>query len=111
MTSLLTGMSTYSRPCLAAIQGAVYYTNGENPVKTMNQSPAYDAGIDGPAGTLGAPTATAGNTTAGTHLLRYRFRNSKTGFVSNPSDNLSYTVSGGNGSLRFDVGTDYTAST
>lgn len=112
MTSLLTGMDTTNRPCLAAIQNQVYYTNNENPVKVMNQSAANDAGIDGPAAALGSPgAATAGNTTNGTHLLRYRYRNSKTGFISNPSDNLSYTVSGGNGSLRFDVTADYVAST
>lgn len=112
MTSLLTGMSTYNRPCLAAIQGQVYYTNNENPVKVMNQSAANDAGIDGPTGALSGPAAAAaGNTTNGTHLIRYRYRNSKTGFISNPSDNLSYTVSGGNGSLRFDVTTNYVAST
>ncbi len=111
MTSLLTGLSTYSRPTLAAIQGQVYLQNNENQCKVMNQAVATNAGIVGPTGVLGAPTATAGNTTNGTHLLRYRYRNSKTGYISNPSDNLSYTVTGGNGSLRFDVTTDYTAST
>ena len=111
MTTLLTGMSTYNRPCLAAIQNQVYYTNNENPVKAMNQSSAADAGIDGPTGALGSPTASGGSTTNGTHLIRYRYRNSKTGYISNPSDNLSYTVSGGNGSLRFDVTSDYTLST
>ena len=112
MTSLLTGMSTYNRPCLAAIQQRVYYTNNENPVKVLTQDTAYDAGIDGPVAALGSPgAATAGNTTNGTHLMRYRYRNSKTGFISNPSDNLSYTVSGGNGALRFDVTADYVAST
>lgn len=110
MTALLSGMSTYSRPCLAAIQNRVYYQNGEDACRVMDQASANTAGIVGPAGALGAPTATAGNTQAGTHLIRYRYRNSKTGYISNPSDNLSYTVSGGNGSLRFDVTTDYLAS-
>jgi hypothetical protein len=111
MTTLFTGLSTYNRPTLAAIQNQVYLTNNENPVKVMNQSSGNDAGIDGPTGALGTPTATAGSTTNGTHLIRYRYRNSKTQYISNPSDNLSYTVSGGNGSLRFDVTSDYTAST
>lgn len=111
MTTLFTGLSTYNRPTLAAIQNQVYIANGENPTKVCNQSVGNNAGIDGPTGALGAPSATAGSTTAGTHLIRYRYRNSKTGFPSNPSDNLSYTVSGGNGSLRFDVTTDFVAST
>ncbi len=111
MTSLLTGMSTYNRPCLAAIQGKIYYTNNENAVKVMDQASANDAGIVGPSTVLGAPTATGGLTTNGTHLIRYRYRNSKTGYISNPNDNLSYTVTGGNGSLRFDVTADYVAST
>ena len=112
MTSLLTGLSTYNRPSLAAIQGLVYLQNNENSCKVMDQASANDAGIVGPTGALGSPgAATAGNTTNGTHLMRYRFRNSRTGYISNPSDNLSYTVAGGNGALRFDVTADYTAST
>ncbi len=111
MTSLITGLSTYNRPTLAAIQNLVYLQNNENACKVMNQSAANDAGIVGPSGALGSPTASGGVTTAGTHLMRYRYRNSKTGYISNPSDNLSYTVSGGNGTLRFDVTADYTLST
>jgi hypothetical protein len=111
MTSIFTGLDTTNFPSMTAINGQVYYTNDFNPVKVLNMNGGNNAGIDGPSGALGAPTATAGNCTNGTHLIRYRYRNSRTQYPSNPSDNLSYTVSGGNGSLLFNVGSDYTAST
>lgn len=111
MTTVLTGLDTTNRVCMTSINGQVYLTNDFNAVKVLNQNSGTDAGIDGPSGALGSPTPAAGNTTNGTHLIRYRYRNSRTGYISNPSDALSYTVSGGNGSLTFDVTTDYTAST
>lgn len=111
MTSIFSGLSSVNFPSMVSINGQVYYTNSYNPVKVINQNGGNDAGIDGPSGALGSPTATAGNTSNGTHLIRYRYRNSRTGYISNPSDALSYTVSGGNGSLLFNVTSDYTAST
>lgn len=111
MTTVITGYDTTNRVSMTAINGQVYITNDFNPVKVVNQNNGNNAGIEGPTGAIGSPTAAAGNTTNGTHLIRYRYRNSRTGYISNPSDALSYTVSGGSGSLRFDVTTDYTAST
>ncbi len=111
MTSIFTGLDTTNFPSMCAINGAVYYANDFNPIKVLNMNGGQNAGIEGPAGTLGSPTPTAGNVTNGTHLIRYRYRNSRTGYISNPSDNLSYTVSGGNGSLLFNVTSDYVAST
>jgi hypothetical protein len=111
MTTLLTGLNTTNRACLASINGRVYLANDFDPLKVMTPDAGYNASIAGPAGSLGAPTATAGNVTNGTHLVRYRYRDSRTGYVSNPSGAVSVTVSGGNGTLTFDVTTDYTAST
>lgn len=111
MTTLLTGLNTVNRACLAAINGRIYLCNDHDPMKVMTPDAAYNASISAPSGTLGAPTATAGNTTNGTHLVRYRYRDSRTNFVSNPSGAVSVTVSGGNGTLTFDVTSDYTAST
>lgn len=111
MTTIFTGLDDTNRVSMTAIAGQVYLTNDFNPVKVLNQNGGNDAGIDGPSGAIGSPTAGAGNCTNGTHLIRYRYRNSRTGFISNPSDALSYTVSGGNGSLVFDAVTHYTAST
>lgn len=111
MTTLATGLNANSKMTFTAVNGRVYASNNFDPVKVMTADAAYNAGITGPSGALGAATATAGNCTNGNHLIRYRYRDSRTGYVSNPSDALSVTVSGGNGTLTFDVTADYTLST
>lgn len=111
MTTIFTGLDDTNRVSMTAINGQVYLTNDFNPVKVLNQNGGDNAGIDGPSGAIGSPTPAAGNTTNGTHLIRYRYRNSRTNYPSNPSDALSYTVTGGNGSLTFNVSSDYAAST
>jgi hypothetical protein len=111
MTDVLTGLNTVNQACTCAVNGRIYIANDFDPIKVVTPDNGYSAGITGPTGALGAATASAGNTSNGTHLIRYRYRDSKTGYISNPSDNLSVTVSGGNGSLLFNVTSDYTAST
>lgn len=111
MTTLLTGLNTTVRGCFCAINGRLYFTNGFDRVQVMTPDVDYNAGITGPTGVIGAPSATAaGNTTNGTHLIRYRYRDSRTGYVSNPSNAASVTVSGGNGQLTYNIGGPITAS-
>jgi len=111
MTDVLTGLNTTNRATLCPINGRIYLANDFDPIKVIDPDNGYNAGITGPSGALGAPTAAAGNTSNGTHLARYRYRNSQTGYISNPSDNVSVTVTGGNGSLTFNSSSDYTLST
>jgi hypothetical protein len=111
MATTITGLNTTNRPTTTAINGRIYLANDFDPIKVTTQDVGYSAGITGPAAALGAPTATAGNCTNGTHLARYRYRDSRTGYVSNPSNSVSVTVTGGNGTLTFDVTADYVAST
>lgn len=106
MTILATGLNTNGRACYASCQGQVYMTNGFDPVKVwdgVNQL-FQDAGIAGPVAAIGAPTAAAGGFTAGDHLIRYRYKKTGTGYVSNPSPALTYTVAGSNGLLTFSIG-------
>jgi len=64
-----------------------------------------DAGITGPTLILGGPTgAAAGGMSNGDHLIRYRYKDTSTGYVSNPSPALTYTVAGSNGILTFSIG-------
>ena len=107
---MITGLSTTNRACLAAINGRVMLQNDFDAPRVMTQDAGYTASIVAPVAVIGAPTATAGNVNNGSHLVRYRYRDSRTGYVSNPSPALGVTVTGGNGSLRFDVTTDYLAS-
>ncbi len=111
MTTVATGLNTTNRATLCAINGRVYLANDFDTIRVFTQDTGYSAGITGPVAIIGAPTAAAGNVTNGTHLVRYRYRDSRTGYPSNPSPALAVTVSGGNGSLRFDVTSDYVAST
>jgi hypothetical protein len=84
----------------------VYLTNGYDPVKVWDGVTAslQNAGIVGPVAAIGAPTAAAGGLSNGDHLIRYRYKKTGTGFVSNPSPALTYTVAGSNGVLTFDIG-------
>ena len=106
MTSLATGLNTANRLCLASLQGKMYATNNFNPVKTWNGLTAalQDAGITGPSLVIGTPTTGAGGLSNGDHLIRYRYKDTTTGYVSNPSPALTYTVSAGNGILTFGIG-------
>lgn len=106
MTTIASGLDTQNRLCFCSCQSAVYASNNFNPVKVWDglSSTMQDAGMDGPTTVLGSPTSTAaGGFDNGAHLLRYRYKNSRTKYVSNPSDALTYTVTGGNGLLTFNI--------
>lgn len=112
MATLITGLSTAYRGVFAAIAKAIYFVNNFDPVKLWDGVAAamVSAGITGPAAAPTAPSAAAGNTTNGTHRLRYRYKNSKTAYISNPSPELAVTVSGGSGALTFTAGSNYLVS-
>ncbi len=107
MTTVITGLNTTNRPTFCSVNGRVYVTNGFDVVKVLNADNGYSAGITGPASALTVNTASgAGATTSGTHLFRYRYIDSRTGYPSNPSDAVSIpVVSGTNGTLTFSIGT------
>jgi hypothetical protein len=106
MTTLATGLNAVNQPCVAACQGSIYYTNNYDQVKKWNgiATSLLDAGISSPPLVIGAPTTAAGGFSNGDHLIRYRYKDSSTGYVSNPSPALTVTVSGGNGLLTFGIG-------
>ena len=103
MTVIASGLSTYTTGTLMSCQGQIYYANNYDPVKVWDGVSATmaNAGMTGPAAVLGAPTTAAGGFDNGAHQIRYRYKNSKTGYVSNPSIALNYTVAGGLGLLTF----------
>lgn len=106
MTTIASGLDTQNRMCFAACQSQIYLSNGFNDVGVWDGLSAtlQDAGMEGPASVIGSPTsAAAGGFDNGQHLIRYRYKNSRTKYVSNPSDALTYTVSGGNGLLTFNI--------
>lgn len=93
MTVLIVGLNASLRGWFAAANGRLYFTNGFDAVRVMTPDVGYLAGIVGPTGAIGAPSSTpAGVVTPGNHLFRYRYKDSRTGYVSNPSDALEVNV-------------------
>lgn len=102
-----------ARPYVAPLGPRVYWTNDFERMAVWNavDSALRDAGIPAPAAAIGSPSTAGGNCTAGIHLIRYRFIDSKSpagGYRSNPSPPLTYTVAAGNEQLTFDIGTSGT---
>lgn len=106
MTTIKSGLNTTNQSMFASANGLIYSTNNFDPVQVWDgvDTAMRDAGITGPAAVIGAPGAAAGGFDNGDHSIRYRYKNSRTGFVSNPSPALTYTVAGGNGLLTFTIG-------
>ena len=103
------GLDTDYAGCMTKSQGRAYFVNDFDKMQVVERGDAActDAGITGPVNTHPAAVSTAsGNGTTGDHRVRYRGRNSKSGYVSNPSGELTLTVvSSTNGSNTFDIGT------
>ena len=106
MTTLASGLNTANRACLAACQGRIYYANNFDVIKAWNGISAalMDAGITAPSLVIGAPTAAAGGLSNGDHLIRYRYKDTSSGYVSDPSPALTYTVAAATGLLTFGIG-------
>jgi len=101
-------VSSAHRPTMAEYRHIGYLTDGWTSVKRWNgRDPLEDAGITGPSqqvGTWAPVPATAGGVTdVGVHLFRYRYLDSRSGYVSNPSEEIELTVAAGAESLTFSL--------
>lgn len=105
MTIVTTNLNTVNRGNFTAIGGRIYFSNGFDPIQVVTPTQGLKAGIAAPAAFAPAPSSAAGSATPGNHLLRYRFRDAITGYVSNPSANYvaAVTTTTG-GALTFVVG-------
>jgi hypothetical protein len=110
-TTIYSGYNVGVTPTMASINGRTYITNGWDRVLVWNgvDSTFREAGIVAPAAAPGSPTDTAGNVTAGVHLIRYRYLDNTSpasSYRSNASPALEYTVATASaGSLVFDIAT------
>ena len=106
MTTLFTALNTINRMNFANYNGVIYLADDFDPILVATAATGYNAGIAGPTNTpVGdAAGALGGLTTPGTHLMRYRYQNSQTGYVSNPSVAASITSTSINATLEFSVG-------
>lgn len=105
MTQISSGLSTDVKVVFGAMQSRVYAADDFDSMKVWNppSSSIDSAGISAPAAAIGTPTTAAGNCTNGNHLVRYRYKNSKTGYYSDPSAAITVAVAGGNGQLTFTI--------
>lgn len=104
-TTVITGKSS-ARGSFAKSNGRLYFANDFDPMSRLEtgSGTAGTAGIVAPDTVIGSPTSTTGNTTSGAHLLRYRYFDSKSLYMSDPSPQLSFTVTGTQ-VMTFSVGT------
>ena len=108
MTTLYSSMSTAHRACAAEYRRMAYIQNGWNAMRRWNgrTAAAETAGIDGPSQAFGtwtpcpsytAPAADSVTADAeGARIFRYRYMDSRTGYVSDPSlENNAYNPTTG----------------
>lgn len=94
--TLKSGLSATPRGNWTNSGGQLYFTNGTDAIQVISQgnTVALAAGITGPVAAPTAGAESSGSITAGVHLIRFRWKNSITGYYSNPSDVLTYTAPG-----------------
>ncbi len=111
IVSLYTGSQGAKRARLCVHNKRLYYVDGWRPMQRWDGIAAATvaAGITGPSTASGAwaptPTTAAGSCTAGTHKFRYRYLDSTTGYVSEPSNEYVATVVAGSQQLTFAINT------
>lgn len=94
--SLKSSLDATNRGCFAYNNGAVYFTNDFDPVQVVRRGDVAcnAAGITGPAAAPTAAATAAGAVTIGSHLVRYRYKDSQTGYVSNASPAVAVVAAG-----------------
>lgn len=103
--SLGSGYSVAQRATHARSNGRVYLTNNFDDVKCVPSGKASmrDAGMATPSVLSGADQTNAGNVTAGDHLVRYRWYDTRTGYYSSPSTAAAVTAPGSR-TIEYGVG-------
>ena len=108
-TTLSTGLTADQHPYATAFRRVAYLSDGWRAAKRWDGRSATTetVGIVGPSRQTDSWTPTpnqagAGSVKAGVHLVRYRYMDSKTGYVSDPSEARSITAPGAK-SMIFDI--------
>lgn len=116
MTTLSSSLTPNHRPTVAEFRKTSYLNNGWDKMQRWDgRSTALEvAGLEGPSTDVDTwvpvPTTAAGSTTVGVHLFRYRYMDSKTGYVSDPSEEREVEVVAGAEKLTFPISTTGTAN-
>ncbi len=114
MTTIKSGLNVlHSRTTFAEIGGQVYGANDWNSPWVWDgiAGSTSGAGMDSPPQTWGpSPSASSGSADAGAHRFQYRYKNSKTEYVSNPSNIIEVTTTAGNTQLTFSISSSGTGN-
>ena len=109
MPELSTSLDTTHRWQAAEHRRVAYLSKGRGSMQRWNgQTAALEAaGVEGPSQEVGAwapsPSTASGSMTVGVHVFRYLYLDSRTGFVSNPSNEYEITVASGAQQLTFAI--------
>lgn len=108
-TTVSSGLTTLNRGCFTKSNGRLYFCNDFNSMQRIERgnSTGGTVGIIAPTAAIGTPALTSGSTTVGTHGMRYRYYDSKSLYMSDPSDQTNITLTG-TSVLTFSVGTSGT---
>lgn len=110
-TSLSSALDTTHRYDVAEFRRFAYLANGWDFMQRWDGFTATleTAGVAGPStepdSWTPSPTTSAGDCTAGVHVFRYRYQDSKTGYISNPSEEREVAVVAGSDELTFPINT------
>lgn len=108
-TTIVSSLNTAIRGCYGKSNGRLYFVNDFNLMQRIERgdSTGGQAGMIAPAAAITTPVVTAGLVLTGTHGLRYRYYDSKSLYMSDPSDQLNLVVTGV-ATLTFSIGTSGT---
>lgn len=108
-TAVATGLST-ARGCFSRSNGRLYFVNDFNAMQRVStgDQATTTAGINAPLAAIGTPTTATGLCTAGVHGMRYRYFDSKSLYMSDPSDQTNITLAGAGTSMTFSIFTSGT---
>ncbi len=97
-TTVISSLNTTNRGCFSKSNGRLYFVNDFDVMQRIERgdSTGTTVGIAAPTAAIGTPTsATTGTVTIGTHGLRYRYYDSKSLYISDPSPQTDITTSAG----------------
>ena len=106
MATIKSGVESDHRFSFTSLNGHVYMCNGWDPMLRWNgvDAAAVDAGIAAAPDDWGpTPGTAAGDSTPGTHLIRYRYLSRDTQYISNPSNQVEITIAAGAEELTFPI--------
>lgn len=89
-----TGLTTLERGSFARCNNKLYYANDYDAMKVVTRGDqiGYDAGIPPPTSGVPAPVQTGGLVDIGDHLFRFRWMDSTTQYISDPSTVAAQTI-------------------